>query len=97
MNFKKKSKGLWYSDDGFFGAALLHAPGDEFTVDYNKKKYQVFFMIKDENDIIDPEDAVWAEDFTAKTQKAAVETAETYYSKFLGRFIEAAQSAKKKK
>jgi len=96
MNFKKKSKGLWYSDDGFFGAALLHAPGDEFTVDYNKKKYQVFFMIKDANDDIDPEDAVWSENFKAPTQKKAVEEAEKQYSEFLANVIKAGQTAKKK-
>ena len=98
MKFKKRMKGFWCSDDGFFGAVLLHSPGEKMYKDYDKNKYKVFFLIKDDdNDDLDPEDAVWSETFTAKTQKAAVETAEEYYGKFLGRFIKAAQLAKKKK
>jgi len=92
MKFKKKAEGLWGSDDGFFGSVLIHNPG---FPDYNKHEYKVFLLIKDEEDDLDPEYAVQSESLTAKTQKAAVESAEKLYDRFLDRIIEAAQSAKK--
>ena len=94
MKFKKVSKGLWGSDDVFFGAVLLHDPGDK---NKNKYRYRVFFLIKDENDGLDSEDAVWSEKLMANTQKKAIEAAEKEYSIFLSDFIKAAQLAKKKK
>jgi len=87
MKFKKKTKGLWYSDDTFFGAVLLLA---------EDKEYRLFCLIKGEDDDLDPEDALWTEEFTAKTQKAAVEKAEELYGKWLAYFIKAAKTAKKK-